>query len=429
MSAPRLADLVHARFRVVVGDRELDLASLESEARALAATVPRGRVVEVPAGDARAALIGLEAAWMAGALPLPSARATALTPLEGVEVPDGAALALRTSGSTGVPRVAWFEAGAVQRSAARIAGYLGLVPEDTVALLQPNDHGFGLVGQLLAAAAVGARVAFCGRPFPGERAAAVAAAGATVIAAVPYGLAQLAEHLPATSPEAVARIRQVGSAGGPLAPDLARRLTTAFHAAAVWNQYGCTEAGPRLTAVPSTHPAFFTGTVGRPIEGVSIWIEGATAPGQIGEILFSSDMAMGGYLDAPDATASARRGPGFSTGDVGILDEAGRLHVVGRVDDLVKVRGERVSLERLARGAEEAGADCAVALVLDAGQADPQVVVVYEGAQAIRPTALLTHLPPGIAPRRLLWVPALPRLANGKVDRTTIEALVRGEAP
>ena len=348
--------------------------------------------------------------------------------------PQRAVLALRTSGSTGVPRLPWFEAGAVIASARRIAAYLGLSQDDVVALLQPCDHGFGLIGQLFAAAVVGARAVWCGRPFPNERAQAVAASGATVVAAVPYALAQLADHLPLVGPslgrDATAHIRQVGSAGGPLPPDLARRLTAAFPRATVWNQYGCTEAGPRIAAVPSTHPAFFTGTVGRAIEGATIWIEGATAPGQLGEICFATDTAMTAYLGDPEATDRARRGAGFATGDIGILDDDDRLHVVGRVDDIVKIRGERVSLERVARGAEEAGAESAVALVDATSRvADPQLVVVYEGAREIRPAALLPHLPPGVAPRRLLWVPALPRLANGKLDRTTIEGLVRGDEP
>jgi len=410
----RLADLVHPAFRLIDQHGTTNLDGLAAAASPLA----RGTVFEVPAADPRAALIGLESAWMAGAVPLPSARCSAPRDLG---PSDDSALVLRTSGSTGTPRLPTFTAAAVMTAARRIASYLTLSADDTVALLLPCDHGFGLVGQLLAAASVGATVVWCGRPFPAERAQAIVDARATVVAAVPYGLTQLAEHL-APQPQ----IRQVGSAGGPLLPHVASRLALAFPAAVLWNQYGCTEAGPRLAAIPSTSPAFASGTVGRPIAGVKLWVD-APEPRAPGAICFASDTAMRGYLGAPEATEAARRTApdgtrGFTTGDVGVLDEADRLHVVGRVDDLVKLRGERVSLDAVARAAERAGADAALAIV--AG--DDTLVVVYEGPNELRASALVRELPSGIAPRRMLKLPALPRLASGKLDRTAIDALARG---
>lgn len=429
---PSLLDLDPGTFRVRTRDGARTLRDLVAEADKLAPSLP-GAVLEIPARDPVETLIHLEAALSRGLVPVPAARAKAPTALAVTrDLPD-AELALYTSGSTGAPRLPAFTFASLARSAQRIAAYLGLTRDDEIALLQPLDHGFGLVGQLFAAIAGGAAVVDCSSPYPDERAEAVANAQATVVAAVPHTLQELAEHLPEIDPAAAHQLRSVGSAGGRLPPALARRLALAFPEAVIWNQYGCTEAGPRLCAVPSSHVAFYTGTVGRAIDGVLLWVADARGElepaGRPGEICFSSDTQMLGYLGDPAATARQRRqlgnALGYTTGDVGLLDADDRLHVLGRADDLVKVRGERVSLESLARAAEAAGARAAIALVAegDPEAADGILTLVYEGPEELTAAALAKALGPRMLPRRMLWVVALPRLPSGKIDRAGVELL------
>jgi len=439
---PSLSQLplpARATFRLRTRDGARTLADLLAEAALLAPSLPDAAdgVLEIPAGDVASTLVHLEAAFLRGFVPLPSVRARTAQVLAITRDLPAAELALRTSGSTGVARVPAFTFDALVRSAHCIADYLELMPDDELALLQPLDHGFGLIGQLFAAIAGGCAVTDCATPYPDERAEAVASSQATVVAAVPHTLQQLAEHLHELDPEACRRLRSVGSAGGRLPPASARRLALAFPHAVIWNQYGCTEAGPRLTAVPSTHIAFYTGTVGRAVGAVHLWVsdgpEGEILPaGRPGEICFSSDTQMLGYLGDPDATARQRRDigstSGYWTGDLGLLDPDDRLHVLGRGDDLVKVRGERVSLYALARAAESAGARSAIAILTepDGESADGVLTLVYEGDHALEPADLIRILPPAagrMLPRRILWVPALPRLASGKIDRTAVEIL------
>jgi acyl-coenzyme A synthetase/AMP-(fatty) acid ligase len=422
-------------FRLRSHERAWTLPDIVREATRIA--LPDAPAIEIPAADPVVALTHLEAAFMRGLVPVPNARLRAPRGLALEPDLPGAALALRTSGSTGAPRLPAFAFDAVVRSSRRIAAYLGLGPEDELALLQPLDHGFGLIGQLFAAIASGAAVTSCASPFPDERADAVATSQAGVLAAVPHTLRELSEHLPELDALATRRLRSIGSAGGRLAPALARRLAIAFPEAVIWNQYGCTEAGPRLTAVPSTHPAFYTGTVGRALPGVHLWIADpltgeVLAAGRPGEICFRSDMQMLGYLGDPVATARQRRslGPaaGFFTGDLGVLDPEDRLHLLGRADDLVKVRGERISLEAIAHVAESVGARAAIAIFVEpeGEAADGQVTLVYEADRELSTAQLAKALPPSagpMLPRRLLWVPHLPRLASGKVDRAAVETL------
>lgn len=367
--------------------------------------LPAGRVIEVPARSPRETLLHLEAAWRRGSIPVPSARARAPRVLDLHEVPPEVVIGLRTSGSTGCPRIAGFTAAALRTSAGRIADVLGLAREDRVAVVQSLDHGFGLVGQLLAAGAAGATIVSCARPYPRERAEAMRAGHPTVVAAVPFLLRELLEEegLPPG-------VRQVGSAGARLPVALARRIADVLPRATLWNQYGCTEAGPRLCALPSSDAAFLGGSVGPPLPGVRLEVDPQ------GEVLFASDMAMVGYLDEETPWRRLSDGtPALPTGDLGQL-VGGRLFLEGRTDELVKIRGERVSLAAVARAAEAGGARHAVALLLD----DDLLGLAYEADEPLHLAALARQLPTAGVPRRTLRLSALPRLASGKVDRAAL---------
>jgi len=414
----RLEALVSPRFCLHAGGRRADLGTLVARARELAPAMRRlgapGSVIAVPAGDPIEFLATLEAVWRADCAALPLAAATA--PYR-MDLPATAAdLVVRTSGSTGVRRYPAFTGRAVLTSAATIAAYLRLTPADRVALLQPLEHSFGLVGQLFAAASAGCTAYWTCSPFIDERVEIIEGAGITAIAAVPFLLSQLLDFgLEAGS------IRSIGSAGGPLPRHLAEALTTAFPEATVWNQYGCTEAGPRLTACPSTHAAYVRGSVGRAIDGVLVH---TTADDRIA---FESPMAMFEYLGDPEATAAARCGAGFYTGDIGHFDPDGNLVITGRRDDIIKLRGLKVSLQAVAAAMEAVGASAATAFVLPADgpttASDPILCGVFEGRSDICRSALAERLPLHSLPQRLHRVTALPRLPSGKIDRQAIAAV------
>jgi acyl-coenzyme A synthetase/AMP-(fatty) acid ligase len=414
--------------RVLHGDFVLEgrtRSQIEREARERSKVVASlgepGSVVAVPASDPAGCLSWLDACWRAGRAPLPRAAIAApeLLPL----VAEGeASLVLATSGSTGAPKYACFDVDAVARSARRIAAYLALSPADVVAIAQPLEHGYGLVGQLFAALGAGARVVWARRAFAEEQAQVVDIAGATVISSIAFTLARLVNV--GLRGE---RLRVVASAGGPLPAATATRLLDAFPRATVWNQYGCTEAGPRLTACASTDDAFERGSVGCAIEGVTLEILDG------GEIAFTSDAQMKGYLGDDTATAAARaffpgHSParptsGWKTGDTGRIDASGAVFVTGRVDDVVKHRGAKVSLAQVARAIEACGARAAFAS-LAGREDDPELLAVYEADADVPRRALYAHLPLESVPARIVRVAGIPRLPGGKIDRGAARALI-----
>jgi acyl-CoA synthetase (AMP-forming)/AMP-acid ligase II len=108
--------------------------------------------------------------------------------------------------------------------------------------------------------------------------------------------------------------------------------------------YGLTEGGTATATDPGDDPEVVATTVGRPRPGVELRIVGAgdvdVSPGDAGEILLRGDTVMSHYLDDPEATAEALSPDGWlRTGDIGTLDEHGRLHIVGRAKDMFIVGG------------------------------------------------------------------------------------------
>jgi acyl-coenzyme A synthetase/AMP-(fatty) acid ligase len=142
---------------------------------------------------------------------------------------------------------------------------------------------------------------------------------------------------------------------------------------------------------------------------------------------------MVGYWGKPEATARKLR-PGplpgelvLYTGDLCRLDQDGYLYFVGRMDEVIKSRGEKVAPEEVERalmkipGVREAGVVGVPDPVL--GQAIKAFVILDEGAdvteQAIR-LACQARLEPFMVPKHVVFVTALPRTTNGKIARAQL---------
>ncbi|MCP3993787.1 MAG: 2-succinylbenzoate--CoA ligase [bacterium] len=187
----------------------------------------------------------------------------------------------------------------------------------------------------------------------------------------------------------------------------------------VLQTYGMTEACSQIATVVPGEARDSLGTNGRPLDGVEI----ATGGAGVGEIVVSGPAVSPGYLGRPDRVG------GHNTGDIGYLDENGRLVVIGRADDMVITGGENVYPTRIA---EVLGRHREVDQVEVVGMPDPEwgqtLVAIIVGDVAARGRIeawVQQDLPRHEIPKRWAFVDALPLQAGGKVDRTALYDIAR----
>ncbi len=175
--------------------------------------------------------------------------------------------------------------------------------------------------------------------------------------------------------------------------------------------------------------------VGLPVPGTRIkicdWQTGAPLPhGSEGEIVVSTPSLMKGYWNKPEATAESLQGGWFRTGDIGVYDDKGFLHFLGRRKEMLKVRGMSVfpaEIEALL-GQHPAVLGSGVIGVADerAGEVPVAFVVVRPGSGETEDSLaawcrenMATYKVP-----RIRLVPALPMTATGKVKKHELPALL-----
>ncbi len=178
-------------------------------------------------------------------------------------------------------------------------------------------------------------------------------------------------------------------------------------------------------------------SVGRPQPGVDLIVlddgDEPVAPGAVGHVCLRSAATMSGYWDAPEATAAASLpGGGVRTGDLGWVDDAGRLHLVGRAREMYVRGGENVFPMEVEAVLAEAPGVAAVAVVARPddtwGEVGVAVVVAAPGTPPPTLESLRAHAAGRLAafkrPEQVVVVDALPLTPMEKVDRRALARLV-----
>ncbi|MHC5209591.1 MAG: class I adenylate-forming enzyme family protein [Planctomycetota bacterium] len=366
----------------------------------------------------------------------PSMTASAAGSLPELSDTDLAAI-VYTSGSTGVPKGVCLSHGNLLASAASIIEHVPETSEDSYLMLVPLHYVHGLM-QLIVHALAGATVDFAGDfVFPGEVVRMLAERRCVETSGTPWHVSMLINRgglLEADLPS----WKRLGIVGGKMPAEQLARIVEARPEVEVLIAYGQTECAPRATALLPARIARKPDSVGSPIPGVRVHVldeRGEPRPvGEIGEVLVEGPNVMVGYWGRPEETARVVDEAGrLRTGDLGWVDEEGDLHLVGRVDDMIKSAGERIfpgEIERVLRACSDL-ADAAVVGVPDEllGQRIEAHVVLGPGGTAgddrdALATQLRRHclgeLPLQRIPKAFHVWPEFPRLASGKVDRVAL---------
>jgi malonyl-CoA/methylmalonyl-CoA synthetase len=348
--------------------------------------------------------------------------------------PEGTALVVYTSGTTGKPKGALLSERAIAANLDALAAAWDWTRDDVLVHGLPLFHVHGLVLGVLGPLRLGGAVRHLGRFEPGAAAAALRD-GATMLFGVPtmyHRLAAEAEADPAIAQAlSGARLLVSGSAALP-AVDFGRieRAT----GQQVVERYGMTETlmSTAVRADGERRP----GSVGGPLEGVELRLladDGTVLDvaddETIGEVAVRGPNLFNGYLNRPDATAEAMRDGWFLTGDLATRAQDGYIRIVGRRStDLIKTGGYKVGAGEVEGALLEhpAVAECAVTGEPDDDLGERIVAWVVPAGDPPGARELADHvaglLTPHKRPRDVRFLDELPRNAMGKVVKANLGA-------
>jgi HIP---CoA ligase len=257
--------------------------------------------------------------------------------------PDDPSDILFTSGTTGVPKGVVMTHGRTLTVATDWVAMTGLHAGDVYLQVNPYFHMFGLKAGILAGVAAGATM--LPEPvFDVDRVLArVAADRVTVLPGPPTLYQSILDH-PQRAQHDLSSLRVAVTGAADIPVELIRRVHEELPFSEIVTGYGLTEGGTACATSPDDDAEAIATTVGRPRPGFELRVvgdDGRDVPtGQAGEVLLRGGSIMAGYLDDPDETAKTLSADGWlRTGDLGQLDEAGRLRIVGRVKDMFIVGG------------------------------------------------------------------------------------------
>jgi amino acid adenylation domain-containing protein len=206
----------------------------------------------------------------------------------------------------------------------------------------------------------------------------------------------------------------------------------------VYNNYGpaeCTVVATSGTVRPEVNSVSLP-SIGAPISNALIYILDekleALSPGLAGEIYVGGAGVGDGYLNQPELTTErfvsnpsgdARAPRLYKTGDLGRWREDGQIDFLGRVDNQVKIRGQRLELDEIAAWLNRhADVESSVVVARDTGEEKRLVayVVIHKGHEPNRRDLqqfLSQNLPAYMVPATFVQLEQLPLTANGKIDR------------
>jgi acyl-CoA synthetase (AMP-forming)/AMP-acid ligase II len=343
-------------------------------------------------------------------------------------------LILLTSGTTGTPKGATHSGGGPDV----LKSVLDRTPwraEENVVVVAPMFHAWGF-GQLVLAAMMSCTVVTRRKFDPEKTLDLVDRHRATGLSLVPVMFDRIMELPDEVLERYHARsLRFASASGSRMRPDVVTAFMDRF-GDVIYNNYNATEAGMITTATPADLRAA-PNTAGTPAEGTEIAIlddQLREVPrGEVGGIYVRNKHQFDGYTSG--LTKEFHDGY-MASGDVGYLDSAGRLFVVGRDDEMIVSGGENVfpiEVEKILASHVDV-AEAAVIGVDDAQYGQRLVAfVVLEHEASATPEGLKAHVRDNLAnykvPREIVFLDELPRGSTGKIARSELQARVTTFSP
>lgn len=341
-----------------------------------------------------------------------------------------------TSGSTGEPKGVMHTHQSMLCALQSIVEYLRLEETDRLLCLLPLAFDYGLY-QLLMSVHLGATLVLeRSFTYPAQVFKVMRAEGVTVFPGVPTIFSML---LSAHDRQSLcfAEVRRVTNTAAALPTSFNTRLREIFPNADIYRMYGLTEC-KRVSYLPPEQLDQKPASVGIAIPGTQTMVlDGAgqpVKPGETGTLYVRGSHVMAGYWNQPEMTAHMLKSgplPGervLCTHDLFTVDEDGYLYFVGRSDDIIKTRGEKVSpleVENAMYGIPGIREVAVVGIADDLlGQA-VRAHVVLEADVALNDKQIramcLVRMENFMVPKEIVVSAELPKTATGKIDKKRLK--------
>ena len=340
-----------------------------------------------------------------------------------------------TSGSTGDPKGVMSGHNNVVFAASSIITYLENRQDDIVINGLPLSFDYGLYQLLMVFKFGGTLILERSFTYPAKILQLMQDEKVTGLPGVPTLFAILLKM--DLSHYDLSSLRYISNTAAALPPSHIQEIRDMFPGVTLVSMYGLTET-KRTLYLPPDQLDIRPGSVGIAIPGTEVWIEDdqgqVLGPNQVGELVIRGGHVMRGYWENPEATA-ARYRPGRTvgerhcySGDLFRMDDEGYLYFVGRKDDIIKSRGEKVPPKEI-EGVLYALPDIVEAAVIGVpdpilGQAIKAFVVLTEGSTLGEKDILRhcrAHLEDFMIPQIIEFRDVLPKNPSGKIQKTDLE--------
>jgi acyl-CoA synthetase (AMP-forming)/AMP-acid ligase II len=342
---------------------------------------------------------------------------------------DEISLVTASSGTSGLAKLCEWPEGAQVFMSRVLQERMAITGDDTTGIFAPMSGAAGLMMWMISWTVP------CATAFPDDYKPAtllnlVADTGITVGTTVPVILARLAQEPPGGRDLSSLRLMRVGTAAADM--DSARTFEdrTGCHVIIASGSMECTGFGHANVTEPKE--IRLDGSVGLPLLGCRLRIDdqhGSALPaGTSGELKVCAPFSSSGYWKDPETTASVWSDGWYATGDIGVLDDNGRLTLLGRIKDTINRSGHKIlpaEVEREIMGHPDV-VECSVVAAPDReyGQVPWAFVQMHPGCAFNAETLAGTIRDNGFAsykiPTRFIEVAEFPRISDNKIDKKAL---------
>ena len=354
---------------------------------------------------------------------------------------DEISLITASSGTSGLAKLCEWPEGAQLCQSRVLCERMEITGDDRIGIFAPTSGAAGLMMWMVSWTVP------CRCIFPDDYRAPtlldlVEDSGITVGTTVPVILVRLAQEPLESRDLQSLRLMRVGTAAAEMSAALAFENGSGCRVVIASGSMECTGFGHVHVNEPKA--LRLDGSVGLPLAGCRLRIEddhGNVLPaGMAGELKVTAPFASSGYWKDPEATAEVWSNGWYATGDVGVLDDTGRLRLLGRLKETINRSGHKILPAEIEReiALRPEVIECSVVAAPDReyGQV-PWAFVQMRTGCALNPTLLINSLKDsGFAsykiPVRFIEIAQFPRINDSKIDKkallqTALSATTAGE--